>query len=42
VALGNGVADQETIGALHAHLGGASPLVQEHIAWALQRLLKGC
>jgi epoxyqueuosine reductase len=42
VALGNGVADQETVSALRARLGDASPLVQEHIAWALQRLLKGC
>lgn len=42
VALGNGVADRETVGALHARLGDATPLVREHIAWALRRLLKGC
>ena len=42
VALGNGVADEETVAALRARLGDAPPLLREHIAWALQRLLKEC
>ena len=38
VALGNGPADDEAIAALQARLDHPSPLVREHVAWALARL----
>jgi epoxyqueuosine reductase len=37
VALGNAPTSQSVVGALEARRGGASPLVREHIEWALQR-----
>jgi len=39
VALGNGPASRESIAALHGRLEDPSPLIREHVAWALHRLL---
>jgi epoxyqueuosine reductase len=38
VALGNGPADEKAIAALHARRHDASPVIAEHVAWALARL----
>jgi epoxyqueuosine reductase len=38
VALGNGPPQQEVIQALQARLDEPSPLVREHVSWALERL----
>ena len=38
VALGNGPASPAVILALRARLPHATPMVREHIAWALERL----
>lgn len=38
IALGNGPADPQVIGLLRDRLSGASPMVAEHIRWALARL----
>jgi epoxyqueuosine reductase len=38
VALGNGPASEEAIAALARRAGDPSPLVREHVAWALARL----
>lgn len=38
VALGNGAASPEAIGALRQRLPYPDPMVQEHVEWALQRL----
>ena len=38
VALGNGPASTEAVAALRARRSSASPLVAEHIDWALARL----
>jgi epoxyqueuosine reductase len=40
VGLGNGPADADAITALRARMDDASPLVREHVAWALGRLLE--
>lgn len=41
VALGNGPASAEAVAALEARRGHPSPLVREHVAWALRRLTEG-
>ena len=41
VALGNAPSDATIVNALEAALPGATPLVQEHITWALARQLSG-
>jgi epoxyqueuosine reductase len=38
VALGNGPASPEALAALHARQDDPSPLVREHVTWALQQL----
>jgi len=38
VALGNGPADESVMAALRSQLGAISPLVDEHIEWALRQL----
>jgi epoxyqueuosine reductase len=38
VALGNGPANDASISALRSRIGDPSPLVREHVQWALQRL----
>ncbi len=38
VALGNGPAEQEAIAALESRRDDESPIVREHVAWALERL----
>jgi len=40
IALGNGPSDPEAITLLRARLASASPMVAEHITWALERLSK--
>jgi len=40
VALGNGPPDARAVAALQARRDHASPLVREHVAWALARLLE--
>jgi epoxyqueuosine reductase len=39
VALGNGEASEEAMAALRARLDHPSPLVREHVEWALERLV---